>query len=150
MCSSNLPTGWRAFERLQRSLDVRSINPVTSGSDEALSDLLNEFGKLDLPTDQQVERRFRSLRRNRVRKYRHRVSLLSAAGRRDSDFSPCKCIDDTDELCFARRQLTATEWRLVENVASGKSFHEIGQDNGLTSGQVRTRICRLRRRMRAA
>jgi len=76
MFSTTLPSGWQVFESLQHSIDSRIVNSAALGGEEALSDLLDDFAKDFVPDAERVERRFRSLLRNRARKHRHRIGLL--------------------------------------------------------------------------
>jgi hypothetical protein len=141
--------GWEAIERLQHFIDSRKVTPVAFGSDEALSAVLDYFPKDSVPSAEHIERRFRCLRRNRVRKQRNRVRLLFAAALHNHDGSSSNRIDDADELCDARRRMTPAEWALFQRIAAGETLGEIAQDSGLSFGQLRTRLCRLRSRVRS-
>ena len=150
MLSASLTSGWQTFERLQHSVDSRIVTSDTLGGEEALSDLLDDFTADFTPSAEYVERRFRSLRCNRVRKQRHRICLLFRAELSEQVAAPDKRIDDADELRFVRSQVTSAEWGLFERVSLGFTYDELARDNGVSPGQLRARLCRLRSRLRLA
>ena len=51
-------------------------------------------------------------------------------------------------LAEIRSSVSAEEWRLLIAVAAGRACHEMAADLGVTAGSVRTRISRLRARLR--
>ena len=50
-------------------------------------------------------------------------------------------------LTETRRAVSAAEWVLLVDLATGIPYHEIAADRGVTVGCLRTRICRLRSRL---
>ena len=51
-------------------------------------------------------------------------------------------------LAEIRSSVSAEEWGLLTAVAAGRTCHEMATDPGVTAGSVRTRISRLRARLR--
>lgn len=51
-------------------------------------------------------------------------------------------------LSETRRAVSAAEWVLLVSVATGIPYHEIAAGLGITIGCLRTRLCRLRVRLR--
>ena len=150
MTPSALSPGWQVFERLQHSIDARILNADAFGAEEALTDLLDDFAKGFVPTAGYVKRRFRSLRQNRSRKHRHRLALSSAVARPEHVAGDTGRVDDADHLRFVRDCVTAGEWALLQHVAAGDTCDDFALATTASAAQVRTRLSRLRSRLRAS
>lgn len=147
MLSATLSPCWQVFERLQHSIDGRIANAIAHASEEALSDLLDDFRSGTIPPEERIEYRFQSLRRNRIRKHRNRARLTFGMRSSENDVSPTTRVDDGDEIQFARSQMAAADWAVIERVACGDSCNQIAKENRLSPGQLRTRLSRLRSRL---
>ncbi len=150
MTFSALSPGWQAFERLQHYIDARILNADALGAEEALADLLDDFANGFTPTGDYLKRRFRSLRHNRSRKHRHRFALARAVARPEHVPADTGRVDDADYLRFVRDHVTRDEWALLQHVAAGDTFDDMARATTASAGQVRTRLCRLRSRLRRA
>ncbi|MGA7698376.1 MAG: hypothetical protein WCB27_02125 [Thermoguttaceae bacterium] len=148
MTPSALLPGWLVFERLQHSIDARILNADALGAEEALADLLDDFANGFTPTAEYVKRRFRSLRQNRSRKHRHRFALASATARSEHVAEDTGRVDDADQLRFVKDHVTPDEWALLQHVAAGDTCDDTARTTTASAGQVRTRLCRLRSRLR--
>lgn len=142
-------SGWQAFQDLQHFISTRNLASHALACEEALSNVLDEFKPNVAPSAADVNRRFRSLRRNRVRKHRRRQALVAASAK-VPDGAPRPRLDHLDDLRYVKSLTTDDEWRLIQGVANMSDYASLAAGNGLSVGQLRTRISRLRARVQAA
>ena len=163
MIAPSPETGWTAFARLQHSLERKRTCTESWACEEALTNLLDDFAS-GIPSPQELKRRFQSLVLNRSRKHRNRARLderhcatngpstnrngepIESTASRDR-----RIVMEASELAarrelvsFVRSAVQADDWRSMWRLACGDEYVLVARGRGITAGQLRTRICRLR------
>jgi hypothetical protein len=153
-------------EEKQKQL-VRSqrITSHTWGIETGLNKLLADVQSGTIPIDQtdlerEVQKNISSAdwtERNRARlcrKYLPSVPELDPDPQRHpAAFSASEVeghLHARIRLIELRRQMTSAEWILIVRVASGFDCNELAQDSGFTAGNIRTKLSRLRARLKKA
>ena len=151
-----LSPGWQAICRCQQYADSNKLTPATFAVDEALTDLISDrsvFAEGHDPDAAEVERRFSSLTRNRRSKHLRRAELTESAARYRTSFATgpetraASDVDNDDLLSHLRAASNPADWQLIEAHAVDALLNV---NSGLSAGAMRNRLCRARKRMRAA
>jgi hypothetical protein len=163
---AELPFPWNVYEEKQNQL-MRSQR-ITShiwGIETGLDKLLTDVETGSIPIDQtdlerEVQKNISSAdwtERNRARLRRTYLppvpELDPAPQRHPAAFSASEVeghLHSRILLIELRRQMTSTEWTLIVRVASGFDCNELAQASGSTAGNIRTRLSRLRARLKKA
>lgn len=144
--------GWMAFSRLQRFLNSLPIDATVWGRDEAATDLVDDLVSDDLsPTE--VNRRFRGIALNRAGKHRNRAQLYAgfAARRRGDAYHEDKQATEATAHQLSqlvRRAVSVEEWNVLWRLAEGWSYEELAGVGGTSVVSLRTRVKRIRERVR--
>lgn len=150
----DLSPAWRAFARLQASVEKnRLVNCDSFADEEALTELADDF-KEGEPTLESIERRLFSLLKNRWRKYRRRRGLLRAwlagAGRRpesDPCVPPERLEELREELVQVNHELDPAEWQSYLRLAEGESIATLAEEAGVSAVNLRVKFHRRRREL---
>lgn len=140
---ADLPHPWGVYARLQAMLARRyQADDQSWGLDAGLDRLLTAQNKP--PGEEEADRAVRSEnRRERYRAQLRRVHLVLEDR-----------MADPEEVVAARRALRAAQmmvshedWALLCAVGEGHEYAEIAAAQGVSVGQLRIRVLRLRRRL---
>lgn len=146
--------GWMAFARLQHFVNSLPIDTTFWGRDEAATDLVDDLASDDL-LPAEVNRRFRGIALNRVRKHRTRAQLYRdhAARRRGDPYHEDQQATNAaarELLQFVRGAVSIEEWDVLWRLAEGSSYEELASVAGMSGTSLRTRVSRVRERIRRA
>lgn len=163
---AELPFPWNIYEENQKKL-MRScrITDRTWSIENGLTKLLTAVESGSISTNQDeakssIDRAIASgfwTERNRARLRRKYLSpvpeLDPEPQRHPSVFSPSESESRMlahVRLCEIRRRVSSDEWRLIIGAASGYNCNELAEASGGTTGSVRTKLSRLRARLKIA
>lgn len=149
-----LSPAWRAYSRLQASVENnRFVNSDSFADEEALADLVDEFKESEPPLEE-LERRHFSLLQNRRRKHRCRRRLQRAwvegAGRRPEttpSVPPGQVQEVREELRELELKLEPADWRTFLRLADGESVATLAEEAGISAGTMRVQIHRRRQKL---
>jgi hypothetical protein len=147
-----LPAFWAAIAQLQVLVSKARRAAPSSGEafDEALTCLLDDSGGEHQPA-KEVQRRFRSLSRNRAQKHRARRHLLVKKPHvfaLSPSPNPALQAERNELVVMTRDMVSADEWELLQEVAHDRSFSELAEHHRLSVPALKSRIFRIRERIR--
>jgi hypothetical protein len=166
MPASALSFPWNDFLQFQTACEGRTTCPASLGREEALTIFVGELdpdgGKHD---SRSLRTQFDNLCCNRAAKYRHRIqlskqfadlrraqrseverSLLSGRGLLPENHTGMVAIREL--LSLARQCVSKGDWKILWMLAEGYSYGEIAGCYGLTIGNLKSRLSRIRSRIR--
>jgi DNA-directed RNA polymerase specialized sigma24 family protein len=152
--TKTVPHLWGDYLPLQKQVaSTMRENTRSRGADEALTDVLEKIASsISAAPDQALTPPSANLCDNRSAKYRHRLRIERMHAR---ELSPTTF--DTrlvDELAMRhtitclRRAVEPMDWQLLEALAEGESFSSISKARGASVEGLKSRVSRLRRRLR--
>lgn len=145
------PIPWEVLARLQSKSNPRTTHAWALAREEAfeatLDDLLNHR---ILPEAQVIERRFDHRCANRATKHRRRDRLLRGWGRRlcPANFHPSDRLMTQESVACVRSALPAVDFCCLLELAEGHSYADVADRHGLNEGNLKSRVCRARARVR--
>ena len=144
---------WVDLGRIQKAVERSSVSWSPSGRcaiEEALTEIL---GELNGHTGTTLRRRFRSLVRNRIAKYRRRDQIERDLA--SSRAAEC-CLDPMQESAcrelieLVRSATSPQEFSLLYEFASGTSYEALASIRSTSVGTLKSQVSRLRTRLRAS
>lgn len=146
----NLPYPWDLYFALQTKLQrSNKVDDASWGCEAALNRILSSDPACDSPIGtEDIDRWARSERRRE----RHRADLRMTYLETEYDAARERALQARQGLRAARRLVTDQEWALLYAVGEGWSYAQIAAKTGTgrSSGALRVRILRLRRRLSVA
>jgi hypothetical protein len=141
---SNLSSLWSAYSRLQTELAHREVNSQSWGLEAGLNSLLKFALDSQPPTTEDIDRTVASGRRRE----RHRTHLqLLYHPSPNETVHPDTALHCRHELLRIKAQLGIRAWTILRAVGEGWSYKELATAAGMTPGNLRVRILRLRHRI---
>ena len=146
----NLPFPWCIYEENQsKAARCGRITDRSWGIENGLTHFLTAVQTSGVPTNQEEFRRSVNraiatgswIERNHARLRRKYL-------RHDPEPDRAPRMLASTRLAEIRSSVSAEEWGLLIAVAAGRTCREMATDSGVTAGSVRTRISRLRARLR--
>lgn len=139
----NRAHSWDAYARLQAELARRPrVDDYSWGLEGGLDRLL--LSASDQPNEEEVDRAVRSEnRRTRHRARLRRVYLVRDLG----VFDPTGALTARHDLQAVEAQVEDDDWTLLREIGEGRAYGEIAADWGVSEGQLRVRVLRLRREL---
>ena len=163
---AELPFPWNIYEAKQKQLKrSHRLNDQTWGIENGLNALLTavESGSLSKNQDdaqRDIDKAIASriwTERNRARLRRKYIKLAPEMDpqpqRHPASFSPAETearLHASIRVSQIRSSMTSTEWNLIVRVTEGFDCHEIALDSGVSAGNIRTKLSRLRSRFKIA
>ena len=149
-----LPAFWAAIARLQGLLSksFRMIPASSESFEDAFSGLLESAGAVGMPPER-VQKRFRSLSRNRAQKHRSRRRLLAKKAHllaHDDPSDPSEVAGRNELVDMARREISQDEWEILQGIAQDRNLPEIANRFGLSVPALKSRVFRIRERIRSS
>ena len=153
---------WRFFAALQGEADPQSIDRSLS-RDEALDVVLDEVLADSVPDKDLLRKRFHSLCRNRLSKYRHRRALDSYRSRGThrrggTDFGSVLLTAPTpsvfNQIAYGQMKdlictvLKEKDLRLLLEIADGHSYADLARDRNVTVSSLKSKAFRIREKVR--
>ena len=133
-----------AYLRLQSNLSSRStVDDYSRACEVALDSILDAAERGAPLTDEDCSRAIRSAaRRERGRAALRRRYLPST----EPQVDPRPSLEARSELRLIHSRVTASDWRLLTNIAIGRTYDEVAD---VTPANARVRVLRLRRKVAA-
>jgi len=120
-------------------------------TEETLNFLVRIFNSGDLPDNQALLERMidnhLAGERQKMRR-RHRILENVAATCTSSDNTSAQRVVSLDSLGIVRNNVTGSQWRLLLELANGRSYQRLSGDRKSPTGTIKSSICRLRKRLR--
>ena len=153
---------WQFFAALQGEADPQSIDRSLA-RDEALDAVLDEILTDPVQDKDLIRKRFHSLCRNRLSKYRHRRALdrhrdRGTHRRGGTDFGSVLLTAPTPSVSnqiaygqmteLIRTVLTEEELRLLLEMADGHSYADLARDRDVTISSLKSKAFRIREKVR--
>jgi hypothetical protein len=136
---------WNAYASLQAELScARRINNQSWGTEAAMNRVLLSLQDNNPSTSDEIGRAAASERRLERRRAHLRLVYLAS-----SQISPHfeNALAAKQELRIAQSKLPKRDWSVLWQVAVGYDYTKLASDNGVTPGNLRARVLRLRRRL---
>jgi hypothetical protein len=163
---AELPFPWNIYEAKQKQLKrSHRLTDQTWGIENGLNALLSavESGTLAKNQDdgqRDLDRNIASriwTERNRARLRRKYIKPAPEMDpfpqRHPASFSPAETegrLHASIRVSRIRSGMTSTEWDLIVRVTAGFDCHEMALESGVSAGSIRTKLSRLRSRLKMA
>jgi hypothetical protein len=153
---------WQFFAALQSEADPQSIDR-SSARDEALDVVLDEVLTDPAPDGELIRKRYYSLCRNRLSKYKHRRALDRRRSRdthrRGGTDSGSVLITPPARSVFhqlaygqladlIRTVLAEEDFMLLMEIADGNSYADMARDRNMTVASLKSKAFRVREKVR--
>jgi ATP/maltotriose-dependent transcriptional regulator MalT len=144
---TDLPYPWADYARLQIELiNTHKINNRAWGLEEGLNHILFSEDMTNLPSQDDIDR----VVKNQERCERNRAGLRAQHLQGDEEeesYDPQVTVDAQQELKLLKGRVTDRDWELLCAVAAGYEYAEIAAQYKVCSGNLRTRVVRLRQKL---
>lgn len=150
MSSAHAPHFWEYFSRHQRQACRKPSGPDAWALDDSLHEILNRAEDGLLPGELQSQ--FQSRCRNRRQTHIHRSRLLrdKYAPRQSCDerCDPAQRLIQREKLKWVRRNTTDSEWCLLRELATGKTYSDLSVELSEAVSTLKSRAARCRSRLK--
>jgi DNA-directed RNA polymerase specialized sigma24 family protein len=136
----SVPKGWAAYARLQAKLSATATTDSRTWGLEAGLDRFLDLAGREIPRDADIDRAVQS--ESRRERYRARLRSIRCAA--DIPSVPEDAVEARRSLRALRDATTPNDWALLLAVADGCDYGEVAASLGVTAGQLRVRVMRLR------
>jgi DNA-binding NarL/FixJ family response regulator len=146
--NKNIPEWAWSFYQAKQQEASRCPNDA---NEEKLNYLVRIFSTDSVPESQarldQIVDNHLAGERQKARR-RQQILENAAATSTSSDNTHNERVSSSESLGIIRNSTTHSQWRLLTELASGNSYKQISAGRGLSTGTIKSSICRLRKRLR--
>ena len=144
---------WREYEALQRKANRPKLDSYAWAIEDQLNHFLESIAAGSLSSEPESRTtQLHTLLCNRTKKHSHRARLLEqypmSVPTSSRSLNPLEEVILRESLARVRREVSGQNWRILSSLANGKSYAEAAKGEQMSLSAFKSRISRLRIRLR--